>query len=207
MQSACIVCFFVHFGITFRVQILEQMKLGKPLTPPLSSEVTSWCPSEMNLHQMKCKTSISSQQLKESAYPADGFLVVVDWNAARPFWVSPESEMNFAVVEHAIIHNTNDCNRVELVLDLCLIGNNGDLFSSSKQKVMIYSLAALTPFLYQWEALSKLHQNRISRDLLSPRGGEYFGLKAVSNQQTASLEKEHFLVSCLESSSCMWNTC
>ena len=170
------------------------------MTPALSSEVMNWCASQMQLCQVKCKSLITSQQLKDSSYPAEGFLVVVDWNATDPSWVSPESEMSFAMVEHAIIHPASeDSSRVELVLDLCLVGTHASLFSSSKHKVRLYPLVSLTPFIYQWEALSKLHQNRLTRDLLSPRGGEYFGLRAGFNRLTAFSSSEedcYILVSC-----------
>lgn len=174
-------------------QILEQMKVRKCLTPTLLAEVTNRSlTSEMHFHHMRCKSTISSQQLREYEYPNELFLVMVEWNATGGSWVSSESEIQFAVVECATVDNSCS-SHVDLFLDMRLMGNDTDIFSTINQKVKIYSLASLSMALSQWDALSKLHQNRLSRDLLSPRGGEYFGLKS-QQLSCISPEQEHLLV-------------
>lgn len=141
---------------------------------------------------MKWKALVPKEVSREHAHPVDDHLVNVNFEAFgdKIYSIALYSSgrelqpSHFAVVVNSYSsHIPNDNSRRELTLDLKVSGlefATGGLLDGCKVELGIVS--SLKTFRRQWNGLINLHTSLLIRDILSPRGGDYFC------SQTSTLE-------------------
>lgn len=135
--------------------------------PPYSYTVESTGPSHP-YQRINVKAIMSSKNAREYAHPNERDLVVVEMQRS--------SERRFAIVDsHRHYFQGDNC---EVFIVLKMICRPG--MFQIRERVELKVVMSLTNEIRQWTGLINFHASALVRDLLNPRGKDYFCQPSLS---------------------------
>ena len=179
-----------------------------PCTVQIDSLFSSSVPQ---LQTLQCHCMVRSHS-KTDSFPAENDLVIINFLDLCDFAthfidsVTSKRSKRFACVESVqqsvATNQESSCKgrtkqtSTTVTFVLKVFGLNvSSSYLLEQKKISIVTATSLTTVLRQWSALINFHTSQLARDVLSPRGGVYFG-KASCGQDTneESTRSGHCLV-------------
>ncbi len=154
-----IVCNYRRF---FSLQVFKEIDDHKFKVPPQIYTVDSAGPSHP-YHLVNVKTVMLNKSAREYAHPNERDLVVVEtkWNSERCFAIVDSHRHNYL--------QGSNC-EVLIALKMCCLPG----VYRTEKKVELKVVMSLTNVIRQWTGLINVHTSSLVRDILNPRGKEYF---------------------------------